>query len=74
MKQKLPGILFLLCIPFSIALFLWITSVTGSEILGLVFAVLLYMLAGVLISVITTKQNGKVINETKKTENSPEEE
>ena len=52
MNSKLSGILFLLCIPLSIALFLFVSSATQSEILGLLSAVLLYMLAGVLISLL----------------------
>ena len=65
MNSKLSGILFLLCIPLSIALFLFISSATQSEILGLLSAVLLYMLAGVLISLLNAKKEVKNLKENK---------
>ena len=68
MNSKLSGILFLLCIPLSIALFLFVSSATQSEILGLLSAVLLYMLAGVLISLFSVFIEVKNLKEN--TENS----
>lgn len=65
MNSKLSGILFLLCIPLSIALFLLVSSATQSEILGLLSAVLLYMLAGVLISLFSEKKEVKNLKENK---------
>ncbi|MBO5949214.1 MAG: hypothetical protein UHC59_02355 [Fibrobacteraceae bacterium] len=65
MNSKLSGILFLLCIPLSIALFLFVSSATQSEILGLLSAVLLYMLAGVLISLFSAKKEVKNLKENK---------
>lgn len=65
MNSKLSGILFLLCIPLSIALFLFVSSTTQSEILGLLSAVLLYMLAGVLISLFSEKKEVKNLKENK---------
>lgn len=73
MKQKLPGILFLLCIPASIAVFLWISSISQSEILGLLVAVLLYMLLGVGISIFSFRREAKALKEMKKNENTTEE-
>lgn len=65
MNSKLSGILFLLCIPLSIALFLFVSSAIQSEILGLLSAVLLYMLAGVLISLFSEKKEVKNLKENK---------
>ena len=65
MNSKLSGILFLLCIPLSIALFLFVSSATKSEILVLLSAVLLYMLAGVLISLFSEKTAVKNLKENK---------
>ena len=65
MNSKLSGILFLLCIPLSIALFLFVSSATQSEILGLLSAVLLYMLSGVLISLFSEKKEVKNLKENK---------
>lgn len=50
MNQKIPAVLFLLCIPIAIALFLCVQIKLGSELLAALVAVVFYALAAVGIS------------------------
>lgn len=50
MKKNLPGILFLVAMPLSVVLYVRVESWTGSEFMGLLAAVLLYVAVGGLIA------------------------
>ena len=56
MKQKIPGILFLLAMPLSVLLYIKVEALSGSEILGLFSAVGLYVLVGLLIALLFNKK------------------
>ena len=56
MKQKIPGILFLLAMPLSVLLYIKVEALSGSEILGLLSAVGLYVLVGLLIALLFNKK------------------
>jgi len=61
MLQKLPGILLLLTTPCSVYLFMKVATWTGSEVLALFSALLLYVAVVALIAVIfgKKKQTGR---------------
>ena len=56
MKQKIPGILFLLAMPLSVLLYIKVEALSGSEILGLFSAVGLYVLVGLAIALLFNKK------------------
>ena len=56
MKQKIPGILFLLAMPLSVLLYIKVEAFSGSEILGLFSAVGLYVLVGLVIALLFNKK------------------
>ena len=61
MKQ-LPGILFILAAPLSVWLYIKVQAVSGSEILALLAAVALYVLAAVCIGIVFSRwsdRNGR---------------
>ncbi|MBQ3714143.1 MAG: hypothetical protein II892_00985 [Fibrobacter sp.] len=54
--KRLPGILFLLCTPLSVWLYLKVAAASGSEILALLAAVGLYVLAAVCIAFVFNRR------------------
>lgn len=56
MKQKIPGILFLLAMPLSVLLYIKVEALSGSEILGLFSAVSLYVVVGLVIAMLFNKK------------------
>ena len=56
MKQKIPGILFLLAMPLSVLLYIKVEALSGSEIFGLLSAVGLYILVGLVIALLFNKK------------------
>jgi hypothetical protein len=50
MKQKITGILFLLAMPLSVLLYIKVEALSGSEILGLLSAVALYVVVALVIA------------------------
>lgn len=54
--KRLPGILFLLCTPLSVLLYLKVAAASGSEILALLAAVGLYVLAAVCIAFVFNRR------------------
>jgi hypothetical protein len=57
MKQKIPGILFLLAMPLSVLLYIKVEAVSGSEILGLFAAVALYVVVGLVIALLFNRKD-----------------
>ncbi len=57
MKEKLPAILFLLCMPLSVAVFIFVDSKVHSEPFALLASVFFYVLAAVLIGVWQNKKH-----------------
>jgi len=57
MKQKIPGILFLLAMPLSVLLYIKVEAVSGSEILGLFAAVALYVVVALVIALFFNKND-----------------
>jgi hypothetical protein len=57
MKQKIPGILFLLAMPLSVLLYIKVETVSGSEILGLFAAVALYVVVGLVIALLFNRKD-----------------
>jgi len=57
MKQKIPGILFLLAMPLSVLLYIKVEAVSGSEILGLLAAVALYVVVALVIALFFNKND-----------------
>ena len=55
--KRLPGILFLLCTPLSVWLYLKVAAVSGSEILALLAAVGLYVLAAICIAFVFNRKS-----------------
>ncbi|MBO7414157.1 MAG: hypothetical protein J6U20_10950 [Fibrobacter sp.] len=55
--KRLPGILFLLCTPLSVWLYLKVAAASGSEILALFAAVALYVLAAVCIAFVFNRKS-----------------
>ena len=58
MKQ-LPGILFILAAPLSVWLYIKVQAVSGSEILALLAAVGLYVLAAVCIGIVFSRRSDR---------------
>ena len=58
MKQ-LPGILFILAAPLSVWLYVKVQAVSGSEILALLAAVALYVLAAVCIGIVFSRRSDR---------------
>ena len=56
MKKNLPGILFLVAMPVSVWLFVKVEALSGSEFVGLLAAVLLYVAIGLLVALIFGKK------------------
>lgn len=56
MKQKIPGILFLLAMPLSVLLYIKVEAFSGSEIFGLFSAVALYVLVAIVIALLFNKK------------------
>ena len=56
MKQKIPGILFLLAMPLSVLLYIKVEALFGSEILGLFSAVALYVVVALVIALLFNKK------------------
>ena len=56
MKQKIPGILFLLAMPLSVLLYIKVEALSGSEILGLFSAVALYVIVALVIALLFNKK------------------
>ncbi|SHJ08773.1 hypothetical protein [Fibrobacter sp. UWP2] len=56
MKKNLPGILFLVAMPVSVWLFVKVEALSGSEFVGLLAAVLLYVVIGLLVALIFGKK------------------
>jgi hypothetical protein len=54
--KRLPGILFLLCTPLSVWLYLKVAAASGSELLALLAAVGLYVLAAVCIALVFNRR------------------
>ena len=54
--KRLPGILFLLCTPLSVWLYLKVATASGSELLALLAAVGLYVLAAVCIALVFNRR------------------
>ncbi|MCQ2055733.1 MAG: hypothetical protein MJY82_10690 [Fibrobacter sp.] len=52
MKKNLPGVLFLIAMPLSVVLYVKVEAWSGSEILGLLAAVLLYVAVGAVIALL----------------------
>ena len=57
MKQKIPGILFLLAMPLSVLLYIKVEALSGSEILGLFSAVALYVVVALVIALLFNKSD-----------------
>lgn len=57
MKQKIPGILFLLAMPLSVLLYIKVEAVSGSEILGLFAAVALYVVVALVIALFFNRKD-----------------
>ena len=57
MKQKIPGILFLLAMPLSVLLYIKVEALSGSEILGLFSAVALYVVVALVIALLFNKKD-----------------
>ena len=57
MKQKIPGILFLLAMPLSVLLYIKVEALSGSEILGLFSAVVLYVVVALVIALLFNKKS-----------------
>jgi hypothetical protein len=57
MKQKIPGILFLLAMPLSVLLYIKVEAVSGSEILGLFAAVALYVVVALVIALLFNRKD-----------------
>ena len=55
MKQKIPGILFLLAMPLSVLLYIKVEALSGSEIFGLFSAVGLYVVVAHVIALLFNK-------------------
>ena len=56
MMKNLPGILFLFATPCSVALFVKVQEASGSDILGLLAAVGLYVLVGAFVAFVFGKK------------------
>ena len=56
MKKKLPGILLLAAMPCSVLLFVKVQEASGSDILGLLAAVGLYVLVGAIVAFVFGKK------------------
>ena len=56
MMKNLPGILFLIATPCSVALFVMVQEASGSDILGLLAAVGLYVLVGAFVAFVFGKK------------------
>lgn len=56
MEKKLPAILFLLSTPISIGIFIWLSGLTGSEVIGIAGAIGFFMASVSAISVIFNKK------------------
>lgn len=69
MEKKLPAILFLLSTPISIGIFIWLSGLTGSEVLGIAGAIGFFMASVSAISIVFNKKADEAnANETNKTE------
>ena len=60
MKQKLPGIIFLLAMPCSVLLFVQVEKWSGSEMMALLSAVLFYVLVAVVLGLVFGRGGGNV--------------
>ena len=60
--KSFAGIFFILCVPLSMWLFLRVSSWTGSEVLGLVAAVLLYIGCALIIAAVFNRRNAPMTN------------
>lgn len=61
--KSFAGIFFILCVPLSMWLFLRVSSWTGSEVLGLVAAVLLYIGCALIIAAVFNRKNAPKTND-----------
>lgn len=61
--KSFAGIFFILCVPLSMWLFLRVSSWTGSEVLGLVAAVLLYIGCALIIAAVFNRKNAPKAND-----------
>ena len=60
MKQKLPGIIFLLAMPCSVLLFVQVEKWSGSELVALFSAVLFYVVVAVILGFVFGRGGGNV--------------
>ena len=61
--KSFAGFFFILCVPLSMWLFLRVSSWTGSEVLGLVAAVLLYIGCALIIAAVFNRKNAPKAND-----------